>query len=128
MTSHRIASALRNLVINYDTYNYIRIIDKKLNKSPEIIERINFKNIYIYYLNKQNYDAIIFYNKSNKVYRVLVRFDKGTSDFFMLNDFLDLKMRDYFQLDNMELLDKNDYYKISNSDIMYFEFIKKIDA
>lgn len=121
-------SVLNGIVYNYDEYNYVRILDKKANKQLEIIERLNYKNIYIYYLDKQDYDTIIFYNKSNKIYRIMVRFDKLTKNFYLINDFLDLKMKEYFNFENYYLYNKNIHNQIHNSDLNYFDFIKKIDA
>jgi len=121
-------SKLKSLVYNYDDYSYVRILDKKQNKQIEIIERLNQKNIYIYYFEKQDYDTIIFYNKSNKIYRVMVRFDKQSSNFYLINDFLDLKMRDYFLFENLVLYNNLNHTDISINDFNYFDFIKKIDA
>jgi hypothetical protein len=121
-------SKLKGLVYNYDDYSYVRILDKKQNKQIEIIERLNQKNIYIYYFEKQDYDTIIFYNKSNKIYRVMVRFDKQSSNFYLINDFLDLKMRDYFLFENLVLYNNLNHTDISINDFNYFDFIKKIDA
>ena len=99
-------SKLNGIVYNYDDYNFVRILDKKLNKPIEIIERLNQKNIYIYFFEKHDYDTIIFYNKSNKIYRIMVRFDKQSDNFFLINDFLDLKMREYFIFENLVLYNK----------------------
>lgn len=126
--SNRLNSILNGIVYNYDDYNYVRILDKKINKQIEIIERLNYKNIYIYYLNKQDYDTIIFYNKSNKIYRIMVRFEKQSKNFYLLNDFLDLKMKEYFNFENYYLYNKSIHNQISNIDLNYFDFIKKIDA
>ena len=121
-------SKLNGIVHNYDEYNYVRILDKKLNKQIEIIERLNQKNIYIYFFEKQDYDTIIFYNKSNKIYRIMIRFDKQSNDFYLINDFLDLKMREYFLFENLVLYNKLTHIDISNNDFNYFDFVKKIDA
>jgi len=121
-------SKLNGIVYNYDDYNYVRILDKKLNKQIEIIERLNQKNIYIYFFEKQDYDTIIFYNKSNKIYRIMIRFDKQSNDFYLINDFLDLKMREYFLFENLVLYNKLTHIDISNNDFNYFDFVKKIDA
>jgi hypothetical protein len=121
-------SKLNGIVYNYDDYNFVRILDKKLNKPIEIIERLNQKNIYIYFFEKHDYDTIIFYNKSNKIYRIMVRFDKQSDNFFLINDFLDLKMREYFIFENLVLYNKLIHTDISNNDFNYFDFIKKIDA
>ena len=126
--SIKLNSILKGIVFNYDDYNYVRILDKKINKQSEIIERLNYKNIYIYYLDKQDYDCIIFYNKSNKLYRIIVRFEKQTKNFYLLNDFLDLKMKEYFNFENYYLYNKLIHNQISNPDLNYFDFIKKIDA
>jgi hypothetical protein len=126
--NYKIISKLKDIVNNYEDYNYVRILDKKTNKPIEIIERLNHKNIYIYFFEKQDYDTLIFYNKSNKIYRIMLRFDKKNNEFFMLNDFLDLKMKDYFNFQNIFLYNKSVNYEINSYDLNYFDFIKKIDA
>ena len=128
MTNNKSNSKLKDIVLNYDDYNYVRILDKKTSKPIEIIERLNLKNIYIYFFEKSEYETIIFYNKSNKVYRIIVRFDKSSDDFYMINDFLDLKMKEYFNIDNIIVYNKLSHIEISAYDLNYFDFIKKIDA
>ena len=65
-------SALANLIINYENYFYIKIIDPRI---PEIyIERTNLKNIYIYYVDRKLYDFIFLFNKSNKFYRLIINY------------------------------------------------------
>ena len=126
--NNKLSSKLKDIVNNYDEYNYVRILDKKTNKPIEIIERLNQKNIYIYYFERQDYDTIIFYNKSNKIYRIMMRFDKNSSNFYMMNEFLDVKMREYFNFENMCLYIKSQHNEVSCYDLNYFDFIKKIDA
>lgn len=128
MTNNKLNSKLKDIVLNYDEYNYVRILDKKTSKPIEIIERLNLKNIYIYFFEKSDYETIIFYNKSNKVYRIIVRFDKSSTDFYMINEFLDLKMKEYFNIDNIIVYNKLAHIEISAYDFNYFDFIKKIDA
>ena len=128
MTNNKLNSKLKDIVLNYDEYNYVRILDKKTSKPIEIIERLNLKNIYIYFFEKSDYETIIFYNKSNKVYRIIVRFDKLSTDFYMINEFLDLKMKEYFNIDNIIVYNKLAHIEISAYDFNYFDFIKKIDA
>jgi hypothetical protein len=128
MTNNKLNSKLKDIVINYDDYSYVRILDKKTNKPIEIIERLNLKNIYIYFFEKSEYETIIFYNKSNKVYRIIIRFDKSSNDFYIINDFLDLKMKEYFNIDNIILYNKLSHIEINTYDLNYFDFIKKIDA
>jgi hypothetical protein len=126
--NYKLNSKLKEFVNNYNDYTYVRILDKKTNKPIEIIERLNYKNIYIYLFEKNNYDALIFYNKSNKIYRIMLRFDKYNNDFYMLNDFLDVKMKEYFNLENIYLYNKSVNHEINDYDLNYFDFIKKIDA
>jgi len=128
MTNNKLNSKLKDIVLNYDEYNYVRILDKKTSKPIEVIERLNHKNVYIYFFEKSNYESIIFYNKSNKVYRIIVRFDKSSNDFYMINDFLDIKMKDYLNFENIILYNKLQHNEISAYDLSYFDFIKKIDA
>ena len=126
--NNKLISKLKDIVNNYDDYNYVRILDKKTNKPIEVIERLNQKNIYIYFFEKPEYDTIIFYNKSNKIYRIMLRFDKTTNEFYMINEFVDLKMKEYFNFENIILYNKLIHTEISCYDLNYFDFIKKIDA
>ena len=54
-------SNLAPLVNNYSNYNFIIIYDPKLKDI--VIERLNYKNIYIYYIDRDTYDFIFLYNK-----------------------------------------------------------------
>ena len=128
MTNNKLNSKMKDIINNYDDYNYVRILDKKTSKPIEIIERLNQKNIYIYFFEKTEYDTIIFYNKSNKIYRIMLRFNRETKDFYMINEFLDLKMKEYFNFENIFLYNKLIHNDISVYDLNYFDFIKKIDA
>ena len=117
-------SALVNLIINYENYFYIKIIDPRI---PEInIERINLKNIYIYYFDRKLYDFIFLFNKSNKFYRLMIRKNKNTSNFLLVNDFFDLKVREYFNFEEFEYIFRDDYI-IPQFDMEIIDILKKID-
>ena len=117
-------SPLANLIINYDNYFYMKIIDPRIRDI--VIERINLKNIYIYYVDKKLYDFIFLFNKSNKFYRLLIRNHKNTSNFLLVNDFFDLKVREYFNFDEFEYIFRDDYI-IPQYDIEIIDILKKID-
>lgn len=125
--SNKLNSKLKNIVKDYDSYKYVRILDIKTNKPIEIIERLNMKYIYIYFYESPKYDVIIFFNKSNKVYRIMLRFDKTSNNFLIYNDTLDVKMNDYFNFENLKIYNENNYEQINMNDLNFFEFIKKID-
>ena len=55
------SSNAASLINNVNSYNYIIIYDPKLKDI--IIERFNYKNIYIYYVDCESYDFIFLYNK-----------------------------------------------------------------
>jgi hypothetical protein len=117
-------SNLLSIVNNYSNYNYIILYDPKL---PGIkIERLNYKNIYIYYIDRDSYDYIYLYNKSNKFYRFMIRKDKNDTIFTLVNDFYDTKVKDYFLFNDFEFIHKDNYNFLQNdSDII--DILKKID-
>ena len=125
---NKLNSKLKNIVKDFDSYKYVRILDIKNNKPIEIIERLNMKYIYIYFYESSDYDVIVFFNKSNKVYRIMIRFDKTSNNFYIYNDTLDVKMNDYFNFENLRLYNGNFNQQINTNDLNFFEFIKKIDV
>ena len=120
----KLNSSLANLITNYENYLYMKIIDPRI---PEIIiERINLKNIYIYYVDRKLYDFIFLFNKSNKFYRLMIRNCKNSSKFLLVNDFFDLKVREYFNFDDFEYIFRDDYI-IPQYDMEIIDILKKID-
>lgn len=119
------SSKLSSLVVNYSNYNYIRIIYPKLRFIH--IERINYKNIYIYYISRgENVNYIFMYNKSNKFYRLMVRKIHTTSHFIQICDTFDPKVREYFNFDQFEFIPR-DNYEIPAIDNRIIEILKQTD-
>jgi hypothetical protein len=118
-------SNLLPIVNNYFNYNYIVIFDPKLQDIK--IERLNYKNIYIYYIDQDSYDYVYLYNKSNKFYRFMIRTDKTTTIFTLINDFFDTKVKDYFLFSEFEYIHK-DNYDFFPIDIEILDILKKIDS
>lgn len=118
-------SNLAQLVNNYSNFNYIIIYDPKLKNI--VIERLNHKNIYIYYIDRDTYDFIFLYNKSNKFYRFMIRDDKTSTVFTLINDFYDTKVREYFLFSDFLYIHKDQYnYLKGDSEIV--DVLKRIDA
>jgi hypothetical protein len=117
-------SNLLQLINNYSNYNYIVLYDPKIINIK--IERLNFKYIYIYYIDRNTYDYLFLYNKSNKFYRLMIRTDKTTTIFTLVNDFFDTKVKDYFLFSDFEFIQK-DNYSLSKEDIDIIDILKKID-
>jgi hypothetical protein len=118
------SSNAASLINNVNSYNYIIIYDPKLKDI--IIERFNYKNIYIYYVDCESYDFIFLYNKSNKFHRFMIRQDKTTSSFTLINDFFDTKVRDYFIFTNFYFIPIVQYSHMDgDNDII--DVLKKID-
>lgn len=117
-------SCLKDLVNNYQNFTYIILHDIRL---PGIdIERASYKNIYIYYINRVDYDFIFLYNKSNKFYRLMMRKDRSSKIFTLINDFYDNKVKDYFLFSEFLYLPRESA-EIDKSDIELIEILKKID-
>ena len=91
------------------------------------IERSNYKNIYIYYIDRETYDYIFLYNKSNKFYRLMIRNDKDTKSFTLVNEFLDNKVKDYFLYDEFLYIPREEY-ELDQLDNDIIETLKRIDA
>jgi len=124
MVSRKDVSPLAQVVNNYSNYNLIYLYDKRI---PNIrIERANYKNIYIYYIDKEEYDYIFLYNKSNKFYRLMIRNDKNTKDFLLVNEFHDTKVQDYFLFDSFIYINKEEY-TLNSDDYHILEILRKID-
>jgi hypothetical protein len=117
-------SNLLSIVNNYSNYNHIVLYDQKCMNTK--IERLNFKNIYIYYIDKNSYDYIFLYNKSNKFYRFMIRKDKTNTIFTLINDFFDTKVKDYFLFHDFQFIHK-DNYTFSEEDNDMIDILKKID-
>ena len=117
-------SNLLSIVNNYSNYNHIVLYDQKCMNTK--IERLNFKNIYIYYIDKNSYDYIFLYNKSNKFYRFMIRKDKTNTIFTLINDFFDTKVKDYFLFNDFQFIHK-DNYTFSEEDNDMIDILKKID-
>jgi hypothetical protein len=119
------SSKLSSLVVNYSNYNYIRIIYPKLRFIH--IERINYKNIYIYYISRgENVNYIFMYNKSNKFYRLMVRKTNTTSHFIQICDTFDPKVREYFNFDQLEFIPR-DSFELPAIDNRIIEILKQTD-
>ena len=118
------ASNAASLINNVNNYNYIIIYDPK--RTDIVIERFNYKNIYIYYIDCKLYDFFFLYKKSNKFYRFMIRRDKTISTFTLINDFFDTKVRDYFIFTDFYFVSK-DQYTHSESDNDILDVLKKLD-
>lgn len=119
------SSKLASLVVNYTIYNYIRVIYPKLRFIH--IERINCKNIYIYYISRgDNMNYIFMYNKSNKFYRLMVRKLNSTSHYIQIGDSFDPKIREYFNFDQLEFIHR-DTYELPTIDCRIIEILKQTD-
>ena len=118
-------SPLTNLVNNYTNYNFMIVIVPRAKGL--IVERANYKNIYIYYIDRGEYDFIFLYNKSNKFYRFMIRNDKDTKNFTLVNEFLDNKVRDYFLFDEFDYINR-DEYEFQQYDIDIMECLKRLDT
>jgi len=117
-------SNLLPLVNNYSNYNYIVLYDPKMINIK--IERLNFKNIYIYYVDRNTYDYVFLYNKSNKFYRFMIRNDKTNTIFTLVNEFFDIKVRDYFLFSEFKFIQKENY-NFLQEDMDIIDILKKID-
>jgi hypothetical protein len=119
------SSKLASLVVNYSIYNYIRVIYPKLRFIH--IERINYKNIYIYYISRgDNMNYIFMYNKSNKFYRLMIRKLNSTSHYIHIGDSFDPKIREYFNFDQLEFIHR-DTYELPTIDFRIIEILKQTD-
>jgi hypothetical protein len=119
------SSKLASLVVNYTIYNYIRVIYPKLRFIH--IERINCKNIYIYYISRgDNMNYIFMYNKSNKFYRLMVRKLNSISHYIQIGDSFDPKIREYFNFDQLEFIHR-DTYELPTIDCRIIEILKQTD-
>lgn len=119
------SSKLASLVVNYPIYNYIRVIYPKLRFIQ--IERINCKNIYIYYISRgDNINYIFMYNKSNKFYRLMVRKMNSASYYIQIGDSFDPKIREYFNFDQLEFIHR-DAYELPTIDYRIIEILKQTD-
>jgi hypothetical protein len=113
-----------SLINNVNSYNYIIIYDPKLKDI--VIERFNYKNIYIYYIDCKSYDFLFLYNKSNKFYRFMIRQDKTGSSFTLINEFFDTKVRDYFIFADFYFISKDQYTHLDEyNDIL--DTLRKLD-
>ena len=118
------SSNAASLINNVNSYNYIIIYDPKLKDI--VIERFNFKNIYIYYIDCKSYDFFFLYNKSNKFYRFMIRRDKTTTSFTLINDFFDTKVREYFIFGDFYFISKDQYTHLEgDNDIL--DVLKRLD-
>lgn len=119
------SSKLASLVVNYQNYNYIRVIYPKLRFIH--IERINCKNIYIYYISRgDNMNYIFMYNKSNKFYRLMIRKLNSTTHYIQIGDSFDPKIREYFNFDQLEFIHR-DTYELPTIDCRIIEILKQTD-
>ena len=119
------SSKLSSLVLNYSNYNYIRVIYPKLRFIH--IERINYKNIYIYYISRgEHVNYIFMYNKSNKFYRLMVRKIHTTNHYIQIGDTIDSKVREYFNFDQFEFIQR-DVYELPTIDYRIIEILKQTD-
>jgi len=119
------SSKLASLVVNYSLYNYIRVIYPKLRFIH--IERINYKNIYIYYISRgDNINYIFMYNKSNKFYRLMVRNLNSTSHYIQIGDSFDPKIKEYFNFEQLEFIHR-DTYELPTIDCRIIEILKQTD-
>ncbi len=119
------SSKLASLVVNYPTYNYIRVIYPKLRFIH--IERINCKNIYIYYISRgDNMNYIFMYNKSNKFYRLMVRKMNNVNHYIQIGETVDTKIREYFNFDQLEFIHR-DTYELPTIDCRIIEILKQTD-
>ena len=119
------ASKLSDLVINYQYYNYVRIIYPKLRFIH--IERINCKNIYIYYISRgEHINYIFLYNKSNKFYRLMMRKLHTEKHYILLGDFFDTKLREYFNFVEFEFM-SSESYELPTIDTRIIDILKQTD-
>lgn len=118
-------SPLSQLVNNYHNYSLIYVLDPRFRGTT--VERANYKNIYIYYIDRDTYDFIFLYNKSNKFFRFMIRKDKSTKSFTLVNEFFDNKVKDYFLFDEF-LYEAIDEYTIEPKDTQVIEILKRLDA
>lgn len=119
------SSKLSPLVVNYSNYNYIRVIYPKLRFIN--IERINCKNIYIYYISRGDHVNYIFmYNKSNKFYRLMVRKIHTTNHYIQIGDSFDPKLKEYFNFDQFEFMQR-DTHDLPTIDNRIIEILKQTD-
>lgn len=121
----KLTSPLLPLVNNYNNYNLIYVVLPRFDGLT--IQRANYKNIYIYYLDRGDYDYIFLYNKSNKFHRFMIRNDKNTKDFTLVNEFLDNKVREYFLFDEFNFILK-DEYEFQQGDLEIIEYLKRLDT
>ena len=125
MNDRKQSSQLSTLINNYHNYSLIHILDPRF--IGLIVERANYRNIYIYYIDRQTYDIIFLYNKSNKFFRLMIRKDKSTKSFTLVNEFFDNKVKDYFLFDEF-LYESHDEYEIDLKDLQVIEILKRLDA
>jgi hypothetical protein len=119
------SSKLSSVVVNYSNYNYIRVIYPKLRFIH--IERINYKNIYIYYISRgENVNYIFMYNKSNKFYRLMVRKIHTTNHYIQIGDSFDQKVSEYFNFDQFEFIPR-DTYDLPIIDSRIIDILKQTD-
>ena len=119
------SSKLALLVVNYPIYNYIRVIYPKLRFIN--IERITYKNIYIYYISRgDNMNYIFMYNKSNKFYRLMIRKLNYKTHYIQIGDSFDPKIREYFNFDQLEFIHR-DMYELPTIDFRIIEILKQTD-